>query len=186
MQVLPTPLPGVLIFEPRVFSDERGYFFESYHEQRYSQAGLQRRFVQDNHSRSIQGTLRGLHYQLHHPQGKLVRVTLGEVFDVAVDIRQGSPTFGQWFGTYLSADNQRQMYIPEGFAHGFCVTSEVADFLYKCTDFYVASDDRGIFWNDPELKISWPISQPLLSLKDAARLPLSKMSADDLPRYQES
>lgn len=183
MKVLETPLPGVLIFEPRVFEDERGFFFESYHQQRYWEAGLQQRFIQDNHSRSVHGTLRGLHYQLNHPQAKLVRVIVGEVFDVAVDIRQGSPTFGQWFGEFLSAENKRQMFIPEGFAHGFCVSSDGAELLYKCTDFYVAEDDWGISWQDPGLNISWPIAQPLLSIKDAGLPFLNKVNPALLPQY---
>ena len=174
MRVIETPLPGVLVFEPRVFEDERGFFLESFNEKRYREAGIDKRFVQDNHSYSRQGTLRGLHYQLLYPQAKLVRVTSGEVFDVAVDIRVGSPTFGQWVGTYLSGENKKQVYIPEGFAHGFCVVSESADFLYKCTDFYVPDDERGIIWNDPDIGIEWPIDNPILSPKDSALPPLSK------------
>ena len=184
MKVVEAMLPGVLVFEPRVFEDERGFFFESFHEAHYKEAGVKKRFVQDNHSYSIKGTLRGLHYQLNYPQGKLVRVILGEVFDVAVDIRRGSPTFGQWFGVYLSADNKRQMYIPEGFAHGFCVVSEAVEFLYKCTDIYVPSDNHGIIWNDPDIGISWPISEPLLSNKDAV-LPQLNEVENAFPKYRE-
>lgn len=182
MKVIETPLPGVLVFEPRVFEDERGFLFESFHEKRYREAGIDKHFVQDNHSYSRQGTLRGLHYQLNHPQGKLVRVTSGEVFDVAVDIRQGSPTFSQWFGIYLSAENKKQLYIPEGFAHGFCVVSETADFLYKCTEFYVPGDDKGIVWNDPDINIEWPIEEPILSPKDSA-LPQVGNAKESLPKY---
>lgn len=166
MKIIQTPLPGVLVIEPRVFEDDRGFFLQSYHEKQFWDAGLRDTFVQDNHSFSKQGTLRGLHYQLKHPQGKLVRVVTGEAFDVAVDIRQGSPTFGQWFGDILSAENKRQLYVPPGFAHGFCVLSETADFLYKCTDFYTPGDEYGIRWNDPEIKIDWPIHDPVLSAKD--------------------
>ncbi len=166
MRVVTTPLPGVLVVEPTVFEDERGFFFESYHYKRYAEHGIDATFVQDNHSRSVHGTLRGLHYQVNPGQGKLVRVVVGEVFDVAVDIRFGSPTFGKWFGTYLSAKNKKQMYIPVGFAHGFCVTSDVAEFEYKCTDYYSPKDERGILWNDPALAIEWPIQNPILSEKD--------------------
>ena len=184
MKVLKAALTEVLIFEPSVFEDERGFFFESFHEARYNKAGIKKDFVQDNHSYSLKGTLRGLHYQLDYPQGKLVRVILGEVFDVAVDIRRGSPTFGKWFGAYLSADNKRQMYIPEGFAHGFCVISASAEFLYKCTDFYVPSDNHGIIWNYPDIGISWPISTPFLSNKDAALPQLNEVKTA-LPEYQK-
>lgn len=182
MNVIQTPLPGVLVFEPRVFSDQRGFFVETFHQQRYQEAGLGKPFVQDNHSRSSKGILRGLHYQLNHPQGKLVRVVAGEVFDVAVDIRKGAPTFGQWFGTCLSGENHKQMYVPPGFAHGFCVLSETADFLYKCTDFYFPKDEYGIVWDDPKLAIDWPIQQPTLSSKDAA-LPRLHEAMDNLPNY---
>lgn len=183
MKVLETLLPGVLMVEPRVFEDGRGFFFESFHQNRYREV-VEKNFVQDNHSYSVKGTLRGLHYQLTRPQGKLVRVTSGEVFDVAVDIRWGSPTFGKWFGAYLSADNKRQLYIPEGFAHGFCVISKVAEFLYKCTDFHVPGDEQGIIWDDPTIGIRWPLLNPLLSHKDAALPRLSEIW-QDLPRYQE-
>lgn len=182
MKVTETSLPGVLLIEPKVFEDERGFFLESYQEKHYQDAGISKPFVQDNHSGSVRGTLRGLHYQLARPQGKLVRVVVGEVFDVAVDIRRGSPTFGQWFGTYLSAQNKKQVYIPEGFAHGFCVTSEMAEFLYKCTDVYVPGDQHGIIWNDPELQIDWPVSEPLLSPKDQA-LPQLSQAGQNLPKY---
>jgi dTDP-4-dehydrorhamnose 3,5-epimerase len=183
MKILETPLPGVWVIEPRVFNDDRGFFFESYHEQRAWDAGLQVKFVQDNHSFSKRGTLRGLHYQLKNPQGKLVRVATGEVFDVAVDIREGSTTFGQWFGTYLSAENHRQLYVPPGFCHGFCVLSETADFLYKCTDFYTPGDEYGIRWDDPAIGIEWPITEPVLSSKDAIA-PLIQDAAHQLPAYE--
>jgi dTDP-4-dehydrorhamnose 3,5-epimerase len=184
MQVLETPLPGVLVIEPRVFQDDRGYFYESYHEKRYWDAGLQVQFVQDNHSHSQRGTLRGLHYQLQHPQGKLVRVAVGEVFDVAVDIRKGSPTFGHWYGVYLSGENNKQLYVPPGYAHGFCVLSETADFLYKCTDFYTPGDEYAVLWNDPDIQIQWPsIINPLLSPKDAEAPLLHAIAADHLPKF---
>jgi dTDP-4-dehydrorhamnose 3,5-epimerase len=182
MQILETTLPGVLLIEPRVFNDDRGFFFESYSEQRAWDAGLQVKFVQDNHSFSKQGTLRGLHYQLQNPQGKLVRVATGEVFDVAVDIRQGSPTFGHWYGVHLSAENRRQLYVPPGFAHGFCVLSETADFLYKCTDFYAPGDEYGIYWDDPDIGIDWQVERPVLSEKDAIA-PRLKDAAHQLPTY---
>ena len=183
MHISKTSLPGVILIEPKVFGDSRGFFLESYHAHRYAQEGLPGQFVQDNHSRSVQGTLRGLHYQLQHPQGKLVWVVVGEVFDVAVDIRQGSPTFGQWFGTYLSAENHQQLYIPPGFAHGFSVTSDTAEFLYKCTDFYSPGDEYGILWNDPVLNIDWPTDTPILSAKDA-QLPLLNQASANLPVYR--
>lgn len=166
MQLLETELPGVLILEPRVFQDDRGWFAETYNRRRFHEAGLRQDFVQDNHSRSIRGALRGLHYQLQHPQGKLCRVVRGEVWDVAVDLRGGSPTFGRWTGVTLSEANRRQIYVPPGFAHGFCVLSETADFLYKCTDFYYPEHERTLIWDDPTLSITWPIQEPLLSDKD--------------------
>lgn len=169
MNVTATRLSEVKLIEPTVFEDERGFFLESWHAQKFVEAGIDLTFVQDNHSRSVQGTLRGLHYQLPpKAQGKLVRVTLGEVFDVAVDIRQGSPTFGQWVGEYLSAENKRMLWIPPGFAHGFYVTTEIAEFQYKCTDYYAPELDRAIRWDDPQLAIDWPLKgEPVLSVKDA-------------------
>jgi dTDP-4-dehydrorhamnose 3,5-epimerase len=172
MKITPLAIPDVLLIEPRVFEDERGFFYESFNQLKFEEAvGKPVTFVQDNHSRSMKGVLRGLHYQVPpHAQGKHVRVTLGEVFDVAVDIRKDSPTYGQWLGEYLSADNKRQMWIPEGFAHGFYVTSELADFQYKCTDYYAPEFERCIRWNDLELGIEWPLvsggSGALLSDKD--------------------
>ena len=173
MQVHRTELPDVLVLEPKVFGDARGFFFESYNQRAFAQAaGVSPEFVQDNHSRSMRGVLRGLHYQLKQPQGKLVRVTLGEVFDVAVDIRRSSPTFGRWFGANLSAENYRQMWVPAGFAHGYLVLSEHAEFLYKTTDFYAPEHERCIAWNDPALGIRWPLpeglAEPVLSAKDRA------------------
>lgn len=182
MKVLATALPGVVIIEPRVIEDGRGFFFESYHAARYAEAGLPERFVQDNHSRSTAGTVRGLHYQLRQPQGKLVRVVGGgSVFDVAVDIRRGSPTFGRWVGVELSAANKRQLYIPPGFAHGFCVPTEPSELVYKVTGYWVPDDERGIAWNDPTIAIAWPLaSPPLLSDKDKA---FPRLDYADLPVY---
>jgi len=167
MNVLTTDLSGVLIIEPKTFGDSRGFFFESYRQDRYRDAGINADFVQDNCSRSCRGTLRGLHYQLTKPQGKLVFVTRGEVMDVAVDLRRSSPSFGRSIAILLSEANHRQMYIPPGFAHGFCVTSDSADFCYKCTDYYHPEDERTLLWNDPELKLEWPEIEPeILSEKD--------------------
>ena len=184
MNVIETALPGVLIIEPRVFGDERGFFLETYSAERYKAAGIPLDFVQDNHSRSSKGVLRGLHFQLNNPQGKLVRVVSGSVFDVAVDIRVGSPTFGQAAWVELSADNKRQFYVPPGFAHGFVVTSETADFEYKCTDYYHPEDEGAVLWNDPELNIPWPIDKPLLSAKDSAARALANIPTSELPAYQ--
>jgi dTDP-4-dehydrorhamnose 3,5-epimerase len=175
MNVIPTALPEVLIVEPKVFGDARGFFFESFNQRAFQeQTGLDLEFVQDNHSRSSQGVLRGLHYQILQPQGKLVRVARGSVFDVAVDIRRSSPRFGQWVGVELSEDNQRQMWIPPGFAHGFVVTSESADFLYKTTDYYAPEHERCILWSDSQINIHWPqLNHLKLSAKDQAGLSLS-------------
>jgi dTDP-4-dehydrorhamnose 3,5-epimerase len=168
--VIPTSLPGVLILEPKVFGDARGFFFESFNARDFAQVtGLDVHFVQDNHSKSAKGVLRGLHYQIQHPQGKLVRVTQGEVFDVAVDMRRSSPTFGQWEGVVLSAENKRQLWIPPGFAHGFLVTSDSAEFLYKTTDYWHPEFECSVLWNDPAIGIQWPLqTAPLLAAKDAA------------------
>lgn len=170
MKVTPTAIPDVLIIEPKVFGDARGFFFESFNQKAFNEAtGLNETFVQDNHSRSAQGVLRGLHYQLQQPQGKLVRVVRGAVFDVAVDIRKSSPTFGYWAGVELSEDNHRQLWVPAGFAHGFLVLSESADFLYKTTNYYAPAHERCIAWNDPEIGIEWPAGLiPQLSAKDLA------------------
>lgn len=179
MNVTRLAIPDVLLIEPRVFGDERGFFFESYNQAQFEAAiGRPVTFVQDNHSRSARNVLRGLHYQIRQPQGKLVRVVAGAVFDVAVDIRKASPSFGQWVGEALSAENKRQMWIPEGFAHGFLVLSESADFLYKTTDYYAPEYERCIAWNDASLSIDWPLSgAPSLSFKDANGLPLSQAEA---------
>ena len=170
MKVTPTSIPEVLVLEPTVHRDARGFFLESWHEERLAASGIAARFVQDNHSRSVQGTLRGLHYQTQNPQGKLVRVVSGEVYDVAVDLRRSSATFGHWVYQCLSAENHKQLWIPPGFAHGFYVLSESADLLYKCTSYYAPSHDRSVRWDDPDLGIAWPLvsgSAPLLSVKDA-------------------
>jgi dTDP-4-dehydrorhamnose 3,5-epimerase len=168
MMAIKTNIPDVVLLEPKVFGDDRGFFFESYNSKTFEAlTGLKRTFVQDNHSRSDKNILRGLHYQVQQPQGKLVRVTAGEVFDVAVDIRKSSPTFGQWVGVHLSAENKRLLWIPEGFAHGFAVLSESADFLYKTTDYWAPEFERTIMWNDPDLAINWPLQgTPRLSAKD--------------------
>jgi dTDP-4-dehydrorhamnose 3,5-epimerase len=178
-QVTQTPIEGVLVLEPKVFGDARGFFFESFNARDFEQAtGLKETFVQDNHSKSAKGVLRGLHYQTRHAQGKLVRVTQGSVFDVAVDIRQGSPTFGQWFGLELSAENKKQLWIPAGLAHGFLVTSESAEFLYKTTDYYHPEFERSMLWSDPAIGIDWPLhlidGQPLLAAKDVSALTLAQ------------
>jgi dTDP-4-dehydrorhamnose 3,5-epimerase len=183
LQIIETSLPGVLILKPRVFDDPRGFFMETYRASLLADAGVPA-LVQDNHSRSSRDVLRGLHYQLRHPQAKLCRVVQGEVLDVAVDIRLGSPTFGKWVGVVLSGDNHLEIYIPQGFAHGYVVLSETADFLYKCSDYYDAADDRGVLWNDPEIGIDWQTQSPVLSAKDERYLPLSQISPDELPQYR--
>ena len=176
MQASPLAIPEVVLLEPKVFGDDRGFFFESFNQKAFEEAiGRPVNFVQDNHSRSAKNVLRGLHYQIKNAQGKLVRVTAGEVFDVAVDIRKSSPTFGQWVGAILSAENKKQLWVPEGFAHGFVVLSESADFLYKTTDYYAPEHERAIIWNDPQIAIAWPEGiQPVLSGKDQQALTLEK------------
>ena len=175
MNALKTELPGVLIIEPRVFGDDRGFFYESWNARDFEAAGVAASFVQDNHSRSAANVLRGLHYQIQRPQGKLVRVIAGEVFDVVVDLRRSSPTFGKWQAERLSAQNKRILWVPPGFAHGFLVTSDSAEFLYKTTDYWAAEDERTIAWNDPDLAIDWPLQgQPVLSAKDAWGVPLAR------------
>ena len=181
MRATPLDHPEVLLIEPDVFPDPRGFFMETFHSVKYAEHGLPTVFLQDNHSRSSRGVLRGLHYQLNNPQGKLVRVVSGEVFDVAVDIRRGSPWFGKWVGAILSEENHRQMYVPPGFAHGFCTLSEHADFLYKCTDLYAPGDEYGIAWDDPEIAIEWPEMDYLISDKDLANSLLTE--SDHLPEY---
>jgi dTDP-4-dehydrorhamnose 3,5-epimerase len=183
VNVIETDLPGVLVFEPKVFGDARGFFMEGWNARRYAEAGLPESFVQDNLSRSARGVLRGLHFQNPNPQGKLVSVLAGEVFDVAVDIRVGSPTFGRWTGATLSADNKRQLYVPPDFAHGFVVTSEFALFHYKCTEYYDPAAEGSILWNDPDIVIEWPIAAPTLSEKDGGAPTLAKMPRETLPRY---
>lgn len=167
MKIIETALPGVLIIEPRVFGDSRGFFLETYHADRYRDAGIDLPFVQDNHSRSRKGVLRGLHFQRSRPQGKLVSVSRGSVYDVTVDIDPHSPTYGKFVGIELNDENLRQFWIPPGYAHGFCVLSDIADFQYKCTDFYEPGDEAGIIWNDQDIGITWPISDPILSEKDS-------------------
>jgi dTDP-4-dehydrorhamnose 3,5-epimerase (EC 5.1.3.13) len=185
MNFIPTELPGVILIEPKVFRDERGFFLETYHQAKFAQAGLDVTFVQDNHSRSVKGTLRGLHAQWRQPQGKLIRVIAGEILDVVVDIRQDSPTFGRWLGVHLSAENFRQLYVPPGFVHGFRVLSETAEVLYKCTALYDPSDEIGIIWNDPEIGIDWGIQEPLLSEKDR-RLPTLRALMQQLQQEANS
>lgn len=182
MNCIPTELPGVVIIEPDVHRDGRGFFLETYHERKYEQGGIRGPFVQDNHSSSVRGTLRGLHVQRSRAQGKLVRAVAGEMFDVAVDIRRGSPTFARWVGVVLSGDNFRQLYIPPGFAHGFCVLSDRVDVEYKCTDFYDPTDELALAWDDPQIGIEWPIEDPILSNKDRAAPCLAEV-LDRLPRY---
>lgn len=184
MRVHLTALPGVIAFEPKVFGDARGYFLETWHRERYAEQGVPSDFVQDNLSRSQRGILRGLHMQHPHAQGKLVQVFEGEVFDVAVDVRTGSPTFGHWIGEHLSGENKRQLYIPEGFAHGFCVLSEHALLGYKCTELYHPECELSIAWNDPRLAIEWPLKDPLLSAKDRAGVCLRDVPPERLPRYK--
>jgi dTDP-4-dehydrorhamnose 3,5-epimerase len=176
IKFLETALPGVVIVEPDIFRDERGFFLETFHQRRYAEGGIDCLFVQDNHSHSRQGTLRGLHYQLKQGQAKLIYVISGEIFDVAVDIRRGSPTFGKWVGERLTEGNGRQMYIPMGFAHGFFTLSKAADVIYKCTDFYAPGDEYGILWSDPDIGIEWPEKNPLLSKKDSRNPRLSEIS----------
>lgn len=184
MRVAPTTLAPVLLIEPRVFGDARGYFFETWQLARYDEQGVPAKFVQDNVSRSQRGILRGLHLQEPFGQGKLVQVLDGEVFDVAVDVRVGSPTFGRWVGERLSSDNHRQLYVPEGFAHGFCVLSESALLQYKCTELYHPETELSVAWNDPALAIAWPVTDPVLSPKDAAAKPLAEIARERLPRYR--
>jgi dTDP-4-dehydrorhamnose 3,5-epimerase len=185
VKVTPTDLPGVVVVEPRVFRDDRGFFYESFNSDAFAQhaeQGLPTAFVQDNHSRSTERVLRGLHFQLHRPQGKLITCVRGTIYDVAVDIRVGSPTFGQWTGVTLSGDEPRYVWIPAGFAHGFCTLSPVADVIYKCTDLYVPGDDRGVLWSDSAIGITWPVKVPILSPKDERHAGLDP-AREDLPRY---
>jgi dTDP-4-dehydrorhamnose 3,5-epimerase len=184
MKVIETRLPGAVVIEPQLFGDARGYFYESFNQAKYRDAGIDVAFAQSNVSRSARGVLRGLHYQWPNPQGKLVSVLEGEVYDVAVDIRRGSPTFGQWAGVMLTAENKRHFWIPEGFAHGFCVVSDFATFTYQCTALYDPKADAGICWNDADIGIDWPLGAPLLSDKDARAPLLKDVAADRLPVWQ--
>lgn len=180
-QVIPQAIPEVKLVIPDVFGDSRGFFQETYKAEKYRDAGIDAVFIQDNWSRSVKGTLRGLHYQLPNPQDKLVWVVRGEIYDVAVDVRRGSPTFGKWVGAVLSESNHHQFFVPAGFAHGFCVMSDEVDFMYKCSDYYSPKDEKGILWSDPALAIPWPVRNPVLSKRDSALKPLSEMSPADLP-----
>ena len=184
MRVLKTGFDGLLLVEPRRFGDERGFFLESFHCKRYREAGIVDKFVQDNHSRSAKGVLRGLHFTVKHPQAQIVTVMRGHIFDVAVDLRHGSPTFGRWFGAELSEDGPRQLYMSAGFAHGFCVLSELADLHYKVSQFYDPADDGGLLWNDPDIGIKWPVEAPLVSSCDAAHPMFRKLDRDRLPRMR--
>lgn len=183
IKITPTKFPGVVVIEPPSFADNRGFFMETYHKKTYETAGLKKFFVQDNISYSMKNVLRGLHYQLRHPQGKLIYVISGEIFDVAVDIRKGSPTFCQWEGVLLSSENKKQIYIPEGFAHGFVVLSETAYVAYKCTALYTPGDEYGVFWNDPAIGIDWPVDAPILSDKDNRNPHIKDVPESDLPVF---
>lgn len=185
MKILPTSLDGVLIIEPAVFKDGRGYFMETYHQKRYKAEGLKINFVQDNLSFSVRGTLRGLHYQFPNAQAKLVHVVKGEIFDVAIDIRRGSPSFGQWTSLCLSEKNKKQLFIPEGYAHGFSVLSETAVLMYKCSNFYAPESEKGIIWSDPDIGIDWPVENPLFSEKDGKYPCLKDLPSEYLPVYQK-
>ena len=189
MNIITTNLPGVIVIEPKVYGDKRGFFLETFREDVLLQAGINAHFVQDNHTRSSQGVLRGLHYQMTQTQGKLVRVAAGSVFDVVVDVRSSSPTFGQWYGTELNEDNIKMIYVPPGFAHGFVVLSETADFIYKCTDYYHPESEQGIAWDDPDLNIDWSIAEIAekisLSDKDKQNVKLKDQPAEKLPAYKD-
>jgi len=184
VKIIRTEIPEVLLIEPAVFQDNRGHFLEIFHAQRYLRQEITSAYVQDNMSFSQRNVIRGIHYQLGKPQGKLIMVLKGEIFDVAVDIRSGSPSFGQWVGITLSSESYHQLYIPQGFAHGFCVTSEAATVLYKCTDYYAKEEERCILWNDPSLAIEWPVTNPILSEKDRSGFVLSELPAEHLPVYR--
>jgi dTDP-4-dehydrorhamnose 3,5-epimerase len=184
VQFTKTALPDVFLIEPDVFKDDRGFFMETYHQRKYAEGGIGQVFIQDNYSHSRYGILRGLHYQLKNAQGKLILVITGEIFDIVVDIRLGSPKFGQWLGTHLSAENRRQIFVPEGFAHGFIVLSDSVDVIYKCTDFYNPGDEYGIFWADPTIGIDWPIRNPILSDKDSKNPKLSEIPEELLPAFR--
>lgn len=183
MKIITSPMEGILIIEPKIFNDKRGFFMETYNQARYNESGINATFVQDNLSYSQKNTLRGLHFQIKHPQAKLIQVISGEIFDVAVDLRPGFATFGKWTGFYLSSENRRQVFIPEGFAHGFCVLSESALFHYKCSDFYAQDDEGGIIWSDPDIGIEWPVKNPIISEKDKQYHKLSDLTAHELPSF---
>jgi dTDP-4-dehydrorhamnose 3,5-epimerase len=183
LEFLNTSLQGVILIKPVVFKDPRGFFMETFHKKKYRDGGIDRAFVQDNFSSSQKDTLRGLHYQLRHPQAKLIYAIKGEIYDVVVDIRQGSPTFRQWMGIVLSEGNRYQLFIPEGFAHGFCVLSETAEVVYKCTDFYMPDDEFGVLWSDPSIGIDWPVKDPLLSEKDTRYPVVGEIPEENLPVY---
>jgi len=184
MQKVDTSLPGVFELRPKIFGDARGFFMETYHRTKFADLGIKDTFVQDNHSCSAKGILRGLHYQLHHPQAKLCRVVEGEALDLVVDIRVGSPQFGKWTSVLLSATTQNQLYVPAGFAHGFLALTNAVQFLYKCSDFYDPGDERGILWNDPDLSINWGINSPIISEKDSKNPRLGEVPLQDLPGYR--
>ena len=188
MKKIETALPEVFLIEPEVHGDDRGWFFESYRRDKLAGLGIEGEFVQDNHSKSSRGVLRGLHFQLGKPQGKLIRVVEGEIFDVAVDVRRGSPRYGKWAGAKLTGESKRMMYVPAGFAHGFTVMSETAEIIYKCTDYYAPEEERGVLWSDPAIGIEWPMSgtKPVLSAKDRAYTPLSEIDPSDLPEFNPS
>jgi len=183
MKIITTSIAGILIIEPKTFQDKRGFFMETYNRNRYNASGINATFVQDNLSRSLKNTVRGLHFQINHLQAKLIQVISGEIFDVAVDLRSGSATFGKWTGIHLSDENKRQMYIPKGFAHGFCVLSEFALFHYKCSDFYVPEDEGGLIWSDPDIGIEWPVENPIISEKDNQFQKLFDLTAEKLPSF---
>jgi dTDP-4-dehydrorhamnose 3,5-epimerase len=183
MERIETSLPGIFELRPKIFRDQRGFFLETYHSKYFAELGIKDQFVQDNHSSSVRGTLRGLHYQLHHPQAKLCRVIEGKALDVAVDIQLGSPHFGKWASVILSAEQQNQIYIPVGFAHGFLALTDSVQFLYKCSDFYDASDEQGILWSDPDINISWGIANPIVSAKDEKNPRLAQIRLELLPHY---
>ena len=183
MKIITASVEGILIIEPQIFKDKRGFFMETYNRNRYNASGINTTFVQDNLSYSLKNTLRGLHFQIKHPQAKLIQVISGEIFDVAVDLRSGSATFGKWTGIHLSDENKRQLFIPKGFAHGFCVLSEFALFYYKCSDFYAPEDEGGVIWSDPDIGIEWPVENPIISKKDNQFQKLSGLTAEKLPSF---
>ena len=183
MKIITTSIKGILIIEPVTFRDKRGFFMETYNRNRYNASGINATFVQDNLSCSLKNTVRGLHFQIKHPQAKLIQVITGEIFDVAVDLRPGSATFGKWIGILLSDENRLQVFVPEGFAHGFCVLSEFALFYYKCSDFYAPDDEGGIIWSDPDIGIEWPVENPIISEKDKQYQKLSGLTAEQLPSF---